>query len=61
MYQCITLAIESGDTSWTCSGIYASPNFSSRCCLWDYLNNLRASIIGSWTMLGDFNDIILPS
>lgn len=61
MPQCITLEIVSGSVSWACSAVYASPNFSLRCNLWDHLSNLRRSISVPWVMIGNFNDVSLPS
>lgn len=33
MPQCITLTVGASTSSWTCSGIYASPNYPTRCQL----------------------------
>lgn len=59
--QCISVKVSRGNQSWLCSGIYASPTFSVRCQLWDYLRDLRRRVICPWVLMGDFNDILLPS
>ena len=61
MAQCITLFVSRGAVSWACSGVYASPVYTSRCQLWDHLKNVRGNILMSWAMIGDFNEIILQS
>lgn len=61
MRQCISVKVSRGNQSWLCSGIYASPTFSVRCQLWDYLRDLRRRIICPWVLMGDVNDILLPS
>jgi len=59
--QCITVKVARGNNSWFCSGIYASPIISIREGLWDYLRDLRSRVNHSWVLLGDFNEILLPS
>lgn len=59
--QCITLELVNNGASWSCSGVYASPNYNLRCGLWDHLSNLKNNIHGPWMMIGDFNDVIMPS
>lgn len=61
MAQCISIQVSIGHHSMVCSGVYASPNFSLRCSLWDYLVDLRRRIILPWALIGDFNEILLPS
>jgi hypothetical protein len=41
IYQCTTVEVTRGNSSWFCSGIYASPIISIRETLWDYLRDLR--------------------
>lgn len=59
--QCITLSISLGDNTWMCSGVYASPSYPNRCTLWDHLRSMRLTIDVPWMMLGDVNEILLPS
>ena len=37
---------------------YASPNFSKRKILWNYLKNFASSVDLPWILLGDFNDML---
>nr|KYP69523.1 Putative ribonuclease H protein At1g65750 family [Cajanus cajan] len=46
---------------WICSGVYASPIPNERLRLWDYLRSLRHRFKQAWTLMGDFNEILLPS
>lgn len=56
----ITLEVNSGNQKWLCSGIYASPNATSRELFWQHLCNLSLSIISPWFLVGDWNEILLP-
>lgn len=40
------------------TAIYASPNFSKRKILWNYLKNFASSVDLPWILLGDFNDML---
>ena len=40
------------------TAIYASPNFTKRKILWNYLKDLSPSIRLPWVLLGDFNDML---
>ena len=40
------------------TSIYASPNFTKRKILWNYLKDLSPSIRLPWVLLGDFNDML---
>ena len=41
--------------------IYASSTPTARVAFWDHLSVLSVSIIGPWSLLGQFNEIISPS
>ena len=60
-HQCVTVEVGCGDKKWVSSAIYASPIPTIRSQLWDYLARLRNSISHPWILMGDFNDILLPS
>lgn len=59
--QCVSVQVAKGNLRWVCSGVYASPIFSMRKSLWNYLQELRGRIAHQWVLLGDFNEILLPS
>jgi hypothetical protein len=61
MPQCISVKISFGAHSWVCTGAYASPNYTTRCLFWDYLVDLRTRINQPWALIGDLNEILLPS
>lgn len=56
----ISLEVSSGNQKWLCSGIYASPNSTSRELFWQHLCNLSLSIDFPWFLIGDWNEILLP-
>lgn len=58
MSQAITFEVGLRNVSWYCSSIYASPVFTNRCRLWDYLTQLRRRLSGPWLILGDFNEVL---
>lgn len=57
----LSVELGNGEEQWTCSRIYASPHYSSRSNFWDYLVRLHTSIFGRWVLIGEFNEILLPS
>jgi len=57
----ITFTISQGNTTTTCTCVYASPNATLRSPFWTYLSNLSQTITGPWMLIGDFNETILPS
>lgn len=57
--QTITFSVKRRDVTWYCTTIYASPIFSIRCHLWDYIRSTRHFVGGPWLFLGDFNEILL--
>lgn len=59
--QAITCKISHGRSEWWCSAIYASPIPLVRLQFWDYLGNLRSVVKGPWMLVGDFNEVLLPS
>lgn len=59
--QVVTISLEVGSSKWASSMVYASPIPSSRDQLWSYLENLHARLSIPWLLIGDFNEIILPS
>jgi hypothetical protein len=44
-----------------CSGVYASPTYTVRPAVWEYLADLSDNNSILWLVIGDFNDILLPS
>lgn len=60
-HQAITTSISRGNKSWTCTAIYASPVLAVRELLWSHLENTRSATVNPWMLLGDFNEILLPS
>lgn len=61
MFQSISIRISVGAHFCICTGIYANPNFYSKCQLWEYLVDFRSRFTAPWTLIGDFNEILLPS
>jgi endonuclease/exonuclease/phosphatase family metal-dependent hydrolase len=57
----ITFTLTYGDASSTCTCVYASPNPTLRTNFWNYLIDLSLTITGSWMLIGDFNETLLPS
>lgn len=57
----VTLKLSLGSDSWFLTGMYASPFYSTRLELWNYLVTLKDSIVGPWFIIGDYNEITLPS
>lgn len=60
-FQSITIALEKDRVIWYLSAIYASPQVTNRDQLWSYLICLRPHLNGPWLLMGDFNEILLPS
>lgn len=60
-HQAVMVSISRGARSWTCTAVYASPVPSVRETLWNYLIQLRNSVQHPWLLLGDFNEVLLPS
>jgi hypothetical protein len=56
----ITFTIIFGNVSSTCTCVYGSPNPSLHNSFWNCLANLNQTIIGSWMLIGDFNETLLP-
>lgn len=61
MHQAITINISRGQHTWACTAVYASPVYSLRCHLWDHLAMIRTTMGVPWALIGDFNDVLLPS
>lgn len=61
MHQSMSIQISLGAHAWVRTGIYANLNYPVRCQLWEYLGNLRGRIMKPCTLIGDFNEIFLPS
>ncbi|KAK7282258.1 hypothetical protein RIF29_10902 [Crotalaria pallida] len=59
--HCVTFSIARGACKWVCSTVYASPVATVRDNLWDHLVGMQSSIILPWLLIGDFNEILLPS
>jgi hypothetical protein len=60
MYQCVSVIVSKGNVKWLFSGVYASPVYTARPVLWQYLENLSKDNLLPWLVMGDFNDILLP-
>lgn len=58
--QSVTIEVRMGTHSWYCTGVYASPTPTCRDSFWQYLIDLSTTISGAWTLIGDFNEILLP-
>ncbi|KAF7835740.1 ribonuclease H [Senna tora] len=59
--QAITFKLGRNDKTWAVTSVYGSPNPASRGLLWDHLRSLKPLIKVPWLVLGDFNEILLPS
>ena len=60
--QAIIVEFSRGRSKWLCTVVYASPIPSQRELLWDYLQEVVAVDGGvPWLVVGDFNEILLPS
>lgn len=57
----ISLDIKVGSQNWICIAVYASPNSTIRDTFWSHLCNLSPNIQSSWLLMGDWNEILLPS
>lgn len=60
-HQVNSVGIRCDDKEWVCTAVYASPIPSIRSNLWSHLNNLRSLVTCPWLLVGDFNEILLPS
>ena len=60
-YQAVTLSVIHRGRLWYFSVVYACPYLCGRQQLWNYLACLRTHIDGHWLLMGDFNEIVLPS
>lgn len=60
-HQAVSVSNSWGNRNWTCSAVYASPITAVRKLLWSHLEQIRGSISNSWILLGDLNEILLPS
>ncbi|KAJ6327417.1 hypothetical protein OIU78_014320 [Salix suchowensis] len=61
MAQCATVEIKAGSHAWFMSLVYASPIPSLRYQLWDRFISVRTMVNGPWMLIGDFNEVLLPS
>lgn len=46
---------------WFFTSVYTSPTYTIRLDLWHHLTSLRDTIKAPWMLVGDFNEITLPS
>ncbi|KAF7812868.1 ribonuclease H [Senna tora] len=60
-HQAITVTVTKANSSWYFTAIYGSLCPATREFLWTHLIELKQSMTGPWLLLGDFNDILLPS
>ena len=56
--QVVSICCTRGGVSWLCSAVYGSPIPVIRDSLWTYFNVLRQRIQESWSLLGDFNEVL---
>lgn len=59
--QAVTIAVSKGMAQWTCTAVYARPTPVVRESLWQHLCLMRKKVSNPWLLLGDFNEILLPS
>lgn len=59
--QCIHFTWKTNNDTGYCTAVYGSPNPIARRELWLVLRDIDSSISGSWSVIGDFNAILLPS
>jgi len=57
----ITFTISRRNATSTCTCVYASHNPTTRTSYWNYLIDISHNITGSWMLIGDFNETVLPS
>jgi hypothetical protein len=60
-HDTITIKVAVGNDSWLLTGMYASPIYTKRLELLQHLISLNANVDGPWMIVGDFNEVILPS
>jgi hypothetical protein len=60
-HDTITIKVAVGNDYWFLTGMYASPIYTKRLELWQHLTSLNANFDGPWMIIGDFNEITLPS
>jgi hypothetical protein len=58
MHQCVSVIVAKGNDKWLCSGVYASPIYTARPAVWEYLADLSDNNSLLWFVIGDFNDIL---
>lgn len=61
IHKMVTVSTAKGNKKWICSAIYANPILSARNALWDQMENIRPTLSDPWFLIGDFNEILLPS
>ena len=59
--QVVSVQIGSSSIAWVCSVVYGSPTPSLRELLWEHLGDLRQCVMFPWMLIGDFNEVLLPS
>ena len=59
--QIVSFRIREGNKEWLCSAVYASLTPSMREGLWQYMMHFRSSVNIPWFLVGDFNQILIPS
>lgn len=60
-HHVVTISLRKGNKLWFCSAVYASHVPTVRETLWQHLVQLRSTISGPWLLMGDFNEVLLPS
>lgn len=60
-HQMVTVSVKKASHEWWCTVVYASPVPAARELLWDHICSMRSRIQGPWLLMGDYNEILLPS
>lgn len=61
MTQCVTVKITAGSFNWFFSAVYASPISSLWTHFWVQLITVRSLANGPWILIGESNEVIIPS
>lgn len=54
----VLIKVPTNSYTFLLTTIYASPSFTNRKILWNYLKDLLPSVRLPWVLLGDFNDML---
>lgn len=59
--QAISFELWRDNLSWVCTAVYVSPTPVLREELWEHLSLMRNTILSPWLLIGDMNEVLLPS